>query len=271
MISNNLFSLKGKTALVTGGSTGLGLMVTAGLVSAGAKVFIVSRKLENCQKAAKELNNYDYEGEVIPFSGDLSTEKGINTISDEMNSKNSELHILINNSGRTWGSDFSNFPYDGWAKVLNLNVSAIFYLTQKLVPLLAASSKSEFPSRVVNIGSVMGEVPMGDGAYSYAASKSAVHHITRILAKELAERNITVNALSPGPFQSNMTDFAIGDSKGTTRVSKRVPLNRIGQTDDIAAAIQFLCGKGGSYVTGAILPISGGINVSTGPSIFGED
>ena len=181
------------------------------------------------------------------------------------------MHILVNNAGRTWGSELSSFPYEAWAKVLNLNVSAIFYLTQKLVPLLASSSKSDFPSRVVNIGSVMGEVPMGDGAYSYAASKSAVHHITRILAKELAERNITVNALSPGPFQSNMTDFAIGDSKGTMRVSKRVPLKRIGHTDDIAASIQFLCGKGGSYVTGAILPISGGINVSTGPSIFGED
>ncbi len=271
MISNNLFSLKGKTALVTGGSTGIGLMATAGLVSAGAKVFIVSRKLENCQNAAKVFNNYGFEGEVIPFRGDLSSEFGINNIIDEIYAENSELHILINNAGRTWGSDFGSFPYDAWAKVLNLNVSAIFHLTQKMVPLLTSSARPDFPSRVVNIGSVMGEVPMGDGAYSYAASKSAVHHITRILAKELAERNITVNALSPGPFQSNMTDFAIGDPKGTKRVSKKVPLKRIGQTEDIAASIQFLCGKGGSYVTGAILPISGGINVSTGPSIFGED
>jgi NAD(P)-dependent dehydrogenase (short-subunit alcohol dehydrogenase family) len=271
MISDNLFSLKGKTALVTGGSTGIGFMATVGLVSAGAKVFIVSRRLENCQSAATELNNFGFEGEVIPFGGDLSSEAGINAITDEVYSKNSELHILINNAGRTWGSDLGSFPYGAWAKVLNLNVSAIFDLTQKLVPLLARSAKSDFPSRVVNIGSVMGEVPMGDGAYSYAASKSAVHHITRILAKELAERNITVNALSPGPFQSNMTDFAIGDSKGAIRVSKRVPLKRIGNTDDIAASVQFLCGKGGSYVTGAILPISGGINVSTGPSIFGED
>ena len=105
----------------------------------------------------------------------------------------------------------------------------------------------------------------------FRASKSAVHHITKILAKELADKNITVNALSPGPFQSNMTDFAIGNLKGSTRVSKRIPLKRIGRTEDIAASIQFLCGRGGSYITGAILPVSGGINVSTGPSIFGED
>ena len=145
MISKNLFSLKGKTALVTGGSTGIGLMATAGLASAGAKVFIVSRKLENCRNAAKKLNNYNFDGEVIPFSGDLSSENGINTISDQIYSKNSELHILINNAGRTWGSNLSSFPYDAWAKVLNLNVSAIFYLTQKLVHLLKDSSKSAFP------------------------------------------------------------------------------------------------------------------------------
>ena len=271
MISNNLFSLKGKRALVTGGSTGIGFMATAGLVAAGAKVFIASRKLENCQNAAEELNSCNFEGEVIPFRGDLSSEDGINHIVEEIYSKNSQLHILINNAGRTWGSDFSSFPYDAWEKVLNLNVSAIFYLTQKLFPLLKATSKPDFPSRVLNIGSVMGEVPIGDGAYSYAASKSAVHHITRILAKEFAEDNITVNALSPGPFESNMTEFALGDAKGNSRVAKRVPLRRIGQIDDIAASIQFLCGKGGSYVTGAIIPVSGGINVSTGPSIFGED
>ena len=110
MISNNLFSLKGKTALVTGGSSGIGLMATVGLVSAGAKVFIVSRKIENCQNAANELNNRDFDGEVVPFKGDLSSEAGINNIIDEIYSKNSELHILINNAGRTWGSDFSSFP-----------------------------------------------------------------------------------------------------------------------------------------------------------------
>ena len=271
MISNNLFSLESKTALVTGGSTGLGLMATAGLAAAGAKVFIVSRKLENCEKAAKKINNCNFKGQVVPFKGDLSSEAGISNIVNELHKKNSELHVLVNNAGRTWGSNFGSFPYDAWEKVLNLNVSALFHLTQKLVPLLAASAKRDSPTRVINIGSVMGEVPMGDGAYSYAASKSAVHHITKILAKELAEKNITVNALSPGPFQSNMTDFAIGDLKGSTRVSKRVPLKRIGQTEDIAASIQFLCGRGGSYITGAILPVSGGINVSTGPSIFGED
>jgi NAD(P)-dependent dehydrogenase (short-subunit alcohol dehydrogenase family) len=175
MISNNLFSLEGKTALVTGGSTGLGLMATAGLAAAGATVFIVSRKLENCKKAANKINGYNFKGQAIPFKGDLSSEPGISKIVDELNTKNTELHVLINNAGRTWGSNFGSFPYDAWEKVLNLNVSALFHLTQKLVPLLAASAERDSPTRIINIGSVMGEVPMGDGAYSYAASKSAAH------------------------------------------------------------------------------------------------
>ena len=112
---------------------------------------------------------------------------------------------------------------------------------------------------------------MGDGAYSYAMSKSAVHHMTRILAKELADHNITVNALAPGPFQSEMTKFAIGDEKGSEKVSRKIPAQRIGRPEDIAASMLFLCGYGGSYITGAILPISGGLNISTGPSIFGTD
>ena len=130
MISNNLFSLEGKTALVTGGSTGLGLMATAGLAAAGATVFIVSRKLENCKKAANKINGYNFKGQAIPFKGDLSSEPGISKIVDELNTKNTELHVLINNAGRTWGSNFGSFPYDAWEKVLNLNVSALFHLTQ---------------------------------------------------------------------------------------------------------------------------------------------
>ena len=255
-----------QTVLITGASRGIGLEIAQFLRNLDYRVIGTSTNSGGVQLIDQALGS---GGKGIEMQ--IDNDESVVQAFSKMEELEESPRILINNAGRTWGSDLNSFPYDAWAKVLNLNVSAIFYLTQKLVPLLASSSKSDFPSRVVNMGSVMGEVPMGDGAYSYAASKSAVHHITRILAKELAERNITVNALSPGPFQSNMTDFAIGDSKVTMRVSKRVPLKRIGQTDDIAASIQFLCGKGGSYVTGAILPISGGINVSTGPSIFGED
>ena len=154
---------------------------------------------------------------------------------------------------------------------MSLNVTGMFHLSQGLSNMLAASGSADDPSRIVNVGSVMGEVPMGDGAYSYAVSKSGVHHMTRILAKEWAHRHITVNALAPGPFQSGMTAFAIGQDNGADRVGHRVPAGRVGRPPDIAACLQFLCGYGGSYITGAVIPVSGGINVATGPSIFGED
>ena len=153
---------------------------------------------------------------------------------------------------------------------MTLNVAGMFHLTQSLLQLLSAAATDEDPARVVNTGSVMGEVPMGDKVYSYAVSKAGVHHMTRILAKDLAARRITVNALAPGPFPSKMTAFAVEQQDGETRVASRVPLGRIGRPHDVAAALQFLCGHGGSYVTGAVIPLSGGINVGTGPEIFGD-
>ena len=271
MTPENLFDLKGKVALVTGGATGIGRMASIGLASAGAQVFIVSRKADACKAISKEINQMDLTGSAEGFGGDIATLDGISNLIDNLKSRTGELQILMNNAGRTWGSPLGAFPYDAWDKVMTLNVTGMFHLTQGLVGLLAASAEANDPARVVNVGSVMGEIPMGDGAYSYAASKSAVHHMTRILAKELIKRNITVNALAPGPFQSGMTKFAIADDYSTDRVGARVPAGRIGRSEDIAACMQFLCGYGGSYITGAIIPISGGINVSTGHSIFGED
>ena len=190
----------------------------------------------------------------------------MNALADEVRSRTDTLDILINNAGRSWGAPLGQFPYDAWDKVMRLNVTGLFALTQALLPILKGTDES--PARVVNVGSVMGEVPMGDGAYSYSASKAAVHHITRILAKELAPRRITVNALAPGPFVSNMTAFATGDEAKRERVGAQVALGRVGRPEDIAAALLYLCGPGGAYVTGAILPVSGGINVQTGPGIF---
>ncbi len=270
MTPDLLFSLAGKTALVTGGATGVGRMAAEGLVAAGARVFIASRKAEACVRAAEELNALGYEGRAEGFGGDVGTEDGVAKLVGEVLRRTDRLSILMNNAGTSWGMPLGQFPYSAWERVMRVNVTGLFHLTQSLLPFLEKAASDDDPARVVNVGSVMGETPHGDRAYSYAASKAAVHHLTRILAKELAGRRITVNALAPGPFVSNMTAFATADEDVRARVGAQVPLGRVGRPGDIAAAMQFLCGYGGSYVTGAILPVSGGINVETGPDLFQE-
>lgn len=268
MTPDALFSLNGKTALVTGGATGIGRMAAEGLMHAGARVLIASRKGEACEAVAAELNALGCSGQAEGFAGDVSTEDGVNALAEAVNARCEALHILMNNAGTTWGAPLEEFPYKGFDRVFSVNVTGMFALTQRLLPLLRQAAHAEDPARIVNVGSVMGEIPMGDGAYSYAFSKSAVHQMTRILAKELAGDQITVNALAPGPFVSNMTAFATADENTRERVGDGVPVGRVGRAEDIAGSLQFLCGRGGSYVTGAVIPLSGGINVSTGPSIF---
>ena len=271
MTPDSLFGLTGKTALVTGGATGIGRMAATGLAAVGAHVLIASCKAEACAEVAAAINAADLAGSADGFGGDVGSAEGIEALISAVRQRTGELNILMNNAGRTWGTPFGIFPYDAWEKVMTLNVAGMFHLTQGLSDMLADAGSVDDPARVVNVGSVMGEVAIGDGAYSYSVSKAGVHHMTRILAKELGPRHITVNALAPGPFQSGMTDFAIGQDSGADRVAERVPSGRIGRPEDIAACLQFLCGYGGSYITGAVIPVSGGINVATGASIFGED
>ena len=267
-VFENLFSLKGKTALITGGATGIGHMIASALVEAGASVMIASRKEEDCKKAAFELNQLNASGTAISFKGDVSSEKGVEELVAHVTAKTDRLDILINNAGTSWGQPIGEFPYAAWAKILDVNLTGLFMLTQSLLPLLENAAAPQDPARVINLGSVMGSTPLGDGAYSYSASKAAVHHLTRILAKELAHRHITFNAFAPGPFQSKMTAFATQSEAQAKKVGAAIPLGRIGTPDDIAAATLYLCGKGGSYITGAILPIDGGIHVQTGPELF---
>lgn len=268
MTPNDLFGLEGKVALVTGGATGIGRMAATGLVAAGARVLIASRKGEACEKVAEELNALGLPGSAEGFAGEVASAEGVAELAAEVQKRTDKLHILMNNAGRTWGEPLASFPFEAWEKVMSLNVAGMFQLTRDLLPLLEASTTADDPARVVNVGSVMGEVPMGHGAYSYAVSKAGVHHMTRILATELARRHVTVNAIAPGPFQSGMTAFAIGSDDGAAKAGSRMPLGRVGRPEDIAGCLQFLCGRGGSYITGAIIPVSGGSNVEVGEPLF---
>jgi NAD(P)-dependent dehydrogenase (short-subunit alcohol dehydrogenase family) len=268
---DELFALDGKKALVTGGATGIGRMIATALTMAGADVMIASRKEDACKAVAAEINSLaGIKGKVEGFGADVATKDGIAALVGAVKSRTGKLNILFNNAGVTWGEPMAAFPYEAWAKVMGVNVAGLFTLTRDLLPLLMASAKPGDPARVINLGSVMGSQPLGDGAYSYAASKAAVHHLTKILAKELAASNVTVNAFAPGPFQSRMTAYATGTDEKAQRVGKGVPLGRIGAPSDIAGASLFLCGRGGSYITGAILPIDGGIHVETGAELFSE-
>jgi len=263
-----IFGVPGKVALVTGGGTGIGRMITEALAMGGARVLICSRKIEAVEAAAAEVNALGYPGSVEAFAGNVGDEEGIKAIVAEVNARTDKLHILVNNAGITWGAPMGMFPHKAWAKVSAVNVDGLFHLTQSLLPLLIPSATKEDPTRVINLGSLMGTAPMGDGAYSYAASKAAVHHLTKILAKELSGMSVTVNAFAPGPFRSKMTAFATGSDEQSEKVGADVPLGRVGSAEDIAGATLFLCGRGGAYTTGAIVPLCGGIHLMSAPNIF---
>jgi NAD(P)-dependent dehydrogenase (short-subunit alcohol dehydrogenase family) len=249
----DLFSIAGKTALVTGGSRGIGLMIARGYVEAGAKVYISSRKADVCEQVAAELSEV---GECVALPADLSTEDACRRLADEVAAREPALDILVNNAGATWGAPLDEFDEAAWERVLALNVKGVFHLTKFLVPLLTKAGTAEEPARVINIGSIDGiQVPILE-TYSYSASKAAVHQLTRHLAKRLAPA-ITVNAIAPGPFESKMmaaTLEAFGD-----QIAASAPLKRIGRPDDMAGAAIFLASRAGAYLTGAVVPVDGGI------------
>lgn len=252
---DELFSIRGKSALVTGGGSGIGWMIAQGYARAGARVYIASRKRSELDARIAELAG---EGDCRAIEADLSSQAGCDALAAELEAREEKLDVLVNNAGANWNAPYAEYPEAAWDRVLDVNVKAVFQLTRRLTPMLERAASAEDPARVINIGSVDGlSVPVMD-TWAYAASKAAVHHLTRMLARKLAPKQITVNAVAPGPFQSRMmraTLEKLGDS-----VAELVPLRRIGRPDDMVGIAIFLASRAGAYVNATVIPVDGGIS-----------
>ncbi|MBU3705691.1 MAG: SDR family oxidoreductase [Mycobacterium sp.] len=250
---DRLFGLRGKTALVTGGTRGIGMMIARGLLQAGASVVVSSRKADAVEQAVSALSEF---GAVRGVAADLSRQEECARLAADV-AGHDGLDILVNNAGATWGEPLESFPAAAWDRVLDLNVKSPFWMVQELLPALRKAGTADDPARVINIGSIDGIHVSPMPTYSYSASKAAIHQLTRVLAKELGPQHITVNAVAPGPFPSKMmaaTLEAFGEA-----IAAAAPLRRIGRDDDMAGIAVFLASRAGAYVNGAVIPVDGGI------------
>lgn len=252
-----LFDLSGKTALVTGGAQGLGRMIAEGLLRAGATVAITSRKADVCEAAAAEMAAL---GTCIALPCDLSSpEAAVDLAARVREAFGGKLHVIVNNAGKTWGGPVDTYPDKAWAGVMMVNVQAPFTLIRELLPELEAAASANDPARVINIGSVAGKVTERLSAYSYSSSKAAIHMLSRDLAGDLASRNINVNVVMPGYFPTKMTAHMRDNDDVDPAVLSHIPMHRMGRADEIAGAIVFLASRAGGYVTGAEIPVDGGL------------
>lgn len=252
------FSLQGRTALVTGGTRGLGRMIAKGLLEAGARVFICARDAEACAETARELSAL---GECHGLPANLATEEGARDLTERLKGEIGALDILVNNAGTTWGAPLENYPAKGWEKVMQLNVTAVFSVTQQLLPLLRQAGTADNPARIINIGSVAGITSMGEQAYAYGPSKAALHQLSRMLARELVQQHINVNVIAPGRFPSKMTAFIANDDEAMAQDCALIPMKRWGREEEMAALAISLASAAGAYMTGAIIPIDGGFHL----------
>ena len=258
----NLFSIKGKTALVTGGSRGIGEMIAAGFMAHGAKVYISSRKADACEATARRLTDA-YGGQCIALPADLARLDGVENLAARIAERESQLDILVNNAGASWGAPLEEFPENGWDKVMDTNVKGVFFLTQKLLPQLRKAATGDSPARVINIGSIDGLKSAIFDTFSYGASKAAVHHLTRFMAAHLTKERILFNAIAPGPFPTWMLSTGVGFGGATEnvdwdRIGQRNPSGRVGTPQDIAGLAIFLCSRAGEFVVGQTIACDGG-------------
>jgi 2-deoxy-D-gluconate 3-dehydrogenase len=261
-----LFSVSGKVVLVTGGSRGIGEMIAAGFLANGAKVYISSRKADQCDATAARLSD-TYGGECISLPANLAELPGIDALTAQLRERESRLDVLVNNAGVSWGEPLDVFPEVGWDKVFDTNVKGVFFLTQRLLPLLEAGATADDPSRVINIGSIDGLRSPAFDTHSYGPSKAAVHAMTKQMAAKLVRRNIIVNAIAPGPFPTWMLSTGVGtrgDVEGTDwdAVGRTNPRGRVGTPEDIAGLAIFLSSRAGAYTVGEVITCDGGVVVS---------
>lgn len=254
------FSVSDRAVLVTGGTRGIGLMMARGFVESGATTFICSRKADSCERAAAELGRI---GTCIAIPADVSEENGRAALVEILRSHADGLDVLINNAGTNWGARLDEYPPAAFDKVFAINVKAVFALTQQLLPDLRAAATPEAPARIINIGSVDGlRVSIWEN-YAYSASKAALHMLTRQLAVRLAPVNITVNAIAPGPFPSNMMSPMLEEEGPRNDVMRRIPLARLGEPRDISGTAIFLAGPSSTWMTGAVIPLDGGMGLTS--------
>lgn len=258
----DLFSVAGKTVLVTGGSRGIGEMIAAGFLTNGAKVYISSRKAEVCDATAARLSA-ETGGTCVSIPADLANVDGVAALAGALADREDHLDVLVNNAGASWGAPLDDFPENGWDKVMDTNVKGVFFLTQRLLPLLEAAATAESPARVVNIGSIDGIRTSIFDNFSYGPSKAAVHALTRQLAAALVKRNILVNAVAPGPFPTWMLSTGVGgggnvETTDWDAVGERNPRGRIGTPADIAGTVLFLASRAGAFIVGDTIVCDGG-------------
>lgn len=249
----DMFDISGRVAVITGGSRGIGRMIAEEYVRRGVRTYITARKADVCDQTAAELSKF---GECISIPSDLSDTAGLMKFVAKFRKREKKLDILINNAGAAWGAPFDEFPEKGWDKVMDLNVKSLFFLTQQLAPQLRAAASGEQPAKVINIASIDGIYVTDGETYSYVASKAAVIHLTRRLAKRLITENINVNAIAPGAFASDMNVYARDNPEG---VAQMVPNKRLGRPDDMAGTAVFLASRAGDYLVGTTITVDGGI------------
>jgi NAD(P)-dependent dehydrogenase (short-subunit alcohol dehydrogenase family) len=254
MNTKDLFSLKGRVALVTGGSRGIGKMIAEGFIAQGAKVYITARKVEACNQTAQELSKGG--GSCISIPMNISTLAGMHSLAAAVMARESKVDILVNNAGAAWGAKFDEFPEEGWDKVLNLNAKTPFFLTQAMAPALRKAASADRPAKVINIASIDGIYLTHQETYSYVTSKAGLIQLTRLMAARLVRDNIHVTAIAPGAFKSDMNRDARDRAE---EVAKRIPSQRIGADEDMAGAAIFLASRAGDYVIGSTLTVDGGV------------